>query len=127
MTLGLIITILALGIALLIVLNQCKKAKIKLNTEIENKNSEITAKINENNKLNSDLERFSRIVSIENEIEFKNKEFSVIQANATELNDKFISAKSIFKELEKDIKLYQNDLEFVELGIYEPIFDLETL
>ena len=45
--------------------------------------------------------------------------------SATELNDKFINAKSIFKELEKDIKLYQNDLEFVELGIYEPIFDLE--
>ena len=126
MTLGLIITILALGIALFIVLNQCKKAKTKLNSEIEIKNSEISTKIAENNKLNSDLERFSGIVSIESEIESKNKEFSEIQANTTELNDKFINAKSIFKELEKDIKLYQNDLEFVELGIYEPIFDLES-
>jgi len=126
MTLGLIITILALGIAIFIVLNQCKKTKAKLNSEIENKNSEISTKIDENKKLNSDLERFSGIVSIESEIESKNKEFSEIQANATELNDKFINAKSIFKELEKDIKLYQNDLEFVELGIYEPIFDLET-
>jgi hypothetical protein len=53
MTLGLIITILALGIALFIVLNQCKKAKNKLNTEIENKNSELTRKVDENNKLNS--------------------------------------------------------------------------
>lgn len=126
MTLGLIITILALGIALFIVLNQCKKMKAKLSSEIENKNSELTKKIDENNKLNSGLERFREIVSIENEIELKNKEFSVIQANATELNDKFINAKSIFKELEKDIKLYQNDLEFVELGIYEPIFDLDS-
>ena len=126
MTLGLIITILALGITLYIVLNQCKKAKSKLNSEIENKNLEISTKIEENNKLNSDLERFSGIVSIEKEIESKNKEFSEIQASATELNNKFISAKSIFKELEKDIKLYQNDLEYVELGIYEPIFDLET-
>ena len=66
------------------------------------------------------------LVSIENEIESKNKEFSEIQASATELNDKFINAKTIFKELEKDIKLYQNDLEFIDLGIYEPIFDLET-
>lgn len=126
MTLGLIITILALVIALFVVLNQCKKAKTKLNSEIENKDLEIITKIDENNKLNSDLERFSGIVSIESEIESKNKEFSEIQANATELNDKFINAKSIFKELEKDIKLYQNDIEFVELGIYEPIFDLET-
>ena len=119
MTLGLIITILALGIALFLMLNQYKKTKTKLN-------SEISTKIEENKKLNSDLERFSEIISIENEIESKNKEFSEIQENSIELNDKFIIAKSIFKELEKDIKLYQNDLEFVELGIYEPIFDLET-
>jgi hypothetical protein len=119
MTAGLIITIIALGITLFIVLNQYKKSKRKLSTEIENKNEE-------NNKLNSDLERYSGIISIENEIELKNKEFSEIQTDATELNDKFINAKSIFKELEKDIKIYQNDLEFVELGIYEPIFDLES-
>ena len=119
MTAGLIITIIALGITLFIVLNQYKKSKRKLSTEIKNKNEE-------NNKLNSDLERYSGIISIENEIESKNKEFSEIQTDATELNDKFINAKSIFKELEKDIKIYQNDLEFVELGIYEPIFDLES-
>lgn len=126
MTLGFIITILALGIALFIVANQCKKTKKKLNVEIENKTSELSIRTEENSKLNSELERFSGIVSIENEIDLKNKEFSEIQGNATELNDKFINAKLIFKELEKDIKLYQNDLEFVELGIYEPIFDLET-
>lgn len=126
MTLGLIITILALGITLFVVINQCKKAKGKLNAEIQNKNGELARRIEENDKLNSDLERFSGIVSIENEIELKNKEFSEIQASATELNDKFINAKTIFKELEKDIKLYQNDLEFIDLGIYEPIFDLET-
>ncbi|GHC60985.1 DUF4041 domain-containing protein [Ulvibacter litoralis] len=126
MTLGLIIIILALGIALFIVLNQSKKTKTKLNVEIQNKDSELSTKTEQNSKLNSDLVRFSGIISIENEIESKNKEFSEIQANATELNDRYINAKSIFKELEKDIKLYQNDLEFVELGIYEPIFDLDT-
>lgn len=126
MEIGLIITILVLGIALFIVINQCKKVKAKLTSEIEKKSTEISTKIEENSKLNSDLERFSGIVSIESEIESKNKEFSEIQANATELNDKFINAKSIFKELEKDIKIYKNDIEFIELGIYEPIFDLET-
>ena len=105
MILGLIIIILALGVTIFFVLNQCKKAK---------------------RKLSSELERFSGIISIENEIESKNKEFSELQINANELNDKFINAKSIFKELEKDIKLYQNDIEFIDLGIYEPIFDLET-
>lgn len=126
MTSGLIITTLALGIVLFIVIRQSKKAKIKLNAEIESKKVELNNTIEKNNKLNADLKRFSGLVSIENEIEFKNSELSKIQSNATELNEKFINAKSVFKELEKDIKLYQNDLEFVELGIYEPIFDLET-
>jgi hypothetical protein len=117
MTLGLII--LVLGITLFIVLNKCKETKKIIN-------SELSIKIEENKKLNSNLERYSGIISIENQIESKNKEFFEIQSNATELNDKFINAKSIFKQLEKDIKLYQNDLEFIELGIYEPIFDLET-
>lgn len=126
MTLGLIITILALGIALLLVINQCKKAKSKLNAEIKNKNGELSRKNEENDKLNSDLDKYSGIVSIEKEIELKNKEFVEIQANAKELNGKFINAKLIFTELERDIKIYKNDLEFIEVGIYEPIFDLET-
>lgn len=126
MTIVLIIIILALGIALFIVLNQSKKTKTKLNSEIDNKSSELTAKFEENNKLNSDLQKFSGVVSIEKEIELKNEELSAIQSSASELNEKFIDAKSIYKELEKDIRLYQNDLEFVELGIYEPIFDLDT-
>jgi len=119
MTIGLVITILALGITLVIVLSRYKKTKRVLNAE-------IIAKIEQNDKLNNDLLRFSGIISIENEIETKNQEFLEIQANAAELNNKFIYAKSIFNELEKDINLYQNDLEFIEIGIYDPIFDLET-
>lgn len=126
MTLILIIITVVLVITLFIVLKKSKKEKINLNLEIENKNSQLSRENEVINKLNSDLERFSGIVSIENEIESKNKEFSEIKTSAIELNDKFINANSIFKELEKDIKLYQNDLEFVELGIYEPIFDLES-
>ncbi|WKB82225.1 DUF4041 domain-containing protein [Cellulophaga lytica] len=123
---GLIIVILVLGITLLISTNQHKKVKTKLTSEIKNKSAELSSKIDENGKLNSDLKRFSGIISIESEIKSKNKEFSEIQANTAELNDKYINAKSIYKELERDIKLYRNDLEFVELGIYEPIFDYET-
>lgn len=119
MTIGLVITILALGITLFIALSRYKKTKRVLSAE-------IVAKIEQNDKLNNDLIRFSGIISIENEIETKKQEFLEIQANAAELNNKFINAKSIFNELEKDIKLYQNDLEFIEIGIYDPIFDLET-
>lgn len=126
MILGLIITILALGIALFVVINQGKRVKTKLNTEIENKNSELSKKINENNKISSDLEKFSKIISIEKEVQLKSKEFTELQVKASELNEKFVNGKSLFKELEREIKIYQNDLEFIELGIYEPIFDLDS-
>jgi hypothetical protein len=110
---GLIITVLVLGISFVTVIFQCKKTKTKLRAEVE-----------KNNKLNFDLYRFSQIISIENEIELRDKELFEIQANTAALNDKFIIAKSIYKELKDDIQLYENDLEFIELGIYEPIFDL---
>lgn len=86
--------------------------------------------INNYSKIKKELldtkKRFEGIISIDNEIENKTKEFLEIKTNTQELNDKFINAKIIFKELENDIKLYQNDIEFIELVIYEPIFALET-
>lgn len=123
---GLVITILVLGIFLFIVVNQKTSTKDRLQKEIDKRESEISSQVQENQKLNSDLKRFSEIISIEKEIDSKNKEIEGLNSNARELNENYISAKEIFKELEKNIKLYQNDLEFVELGIYEPIFDLET-
>ena len=97
MKLELTITIFTLGIALFIMLKHYKKTKNKLTTEIE-----------KSNKLNSDLEKYSGIISIENEIELKNNEFSKIQENATVLSNTFIAAKLLFNELEKDIKIDQN-------------------
>lgn len=157
MELGLIITSVVLGIALILTILNCLKTKKKFKSELEEKSKEL-------DKLHSDLNRYNGIVSIEKEIENKNselaelqktaksfnesindlqtlnseldklkntkeieeKELNEIQNKASNLNDRYTNAKSIFKELERDIKLYRNDLEFVELGIYEPIFDYET-
>jgi chromosome segregation ATPase len=157
MELGLIITSVVLGIALILTILNCLKTKKKFKSEFEQKSKE-------SDKLHSDLNRYNGIISIEKEIENKNselaelqktaksfnesindlqtlnseldklknskeieeKELNEIQNKASNLNDRYTNAKSIFKELERDIKLYRNDLEFVELGIYEPIFDYET-
>lgn len=126
MELGLIITIVVLGIALILAILSCLKIKKKLRSELEQK-------IKESDKLHSDLNRYSRIISIEKEIEKltefqeqEEKDLTDIQAEASDFNKRYKEAKSIFKELERDIKLYQNDLEFVELGIYDPIFDYDT-
>ncbi len=157
MTIGLIITIVILGISLILTILTYLKDKRNFKSQIEQKKIDT-------DKLYSDLKRYDGIISIENEIENKNielaelkinaktfnesltdlqslekeikilndlrekevKELNEVQAKASNLNDRYKEAKSIFKELERDIILYQNDLEFVELGIYEPIFDFET-
>lgn len=126
MELGFITTILILVIVLIAVIKRNKKVKSKLNFEIEKKDIEISTRIEENNKLISNLEKYSGIESIQNEIDLENKKLKKIQFKANRLNDKYLKSKKIFKELEKDIKLYQNDLEFIELGIYKPIFDYDT-
>lgn len=108
----LIVAVIVLAIILILVTYQSINAKKIFKIEIDS--------------LNSDLVRYSGIKSIEGEIKLKEEELAQLHAFSTELNDKFINAKSVFNELEKDIQLYQNDLEFVEYGIYEPIFNLDT-
>lgn len=119
MVVGLIITILVLGVVLFLIVKKSTRTKLNLNAEIQKKDEEIL-------QIHTDLQRFSGILAVEKEIEIKEKELSNVRTGFQELDGKFRNARSIFKELEKDIQLYQNDLEFVELGIYEPIFDLET-
>ena len=157
MELGLIITIIILGIALIFAVLTFKKLKKRLKLELEQKSKE-------SEKLHSDLSRYSEIISIEKEIENKSAELSELtntaksfndnlndldslkleinnlkklqeteqkvlnelQINSTNLNERYIRAKSVFTELAKDIKLYRNDLEFIEVGVYDPIFDYDT-
>lgn len=137
LTIGLIIVIALLIVVILVTSNQWKKSKTKLSTELNQKNNSLDEQIQETEKLKSDLIRFDGILSIESEIENKNQELiqlvesknlelSDLKSETQELNTKFINAKAIFKELKRETKIYQNDLEFIELGIYEPIFDLET-
>jgi multidrug efflux pump subunit AcrA (membrane-fusion protein) len=126
MTIFLIISILILGITLFIIITGSKKTKLKLTAEIQSKGAELNNQTDIIEKLTINLERFSGIISIESEIEKNDATLSVLKIQTQQLNEKFVNARLIFKELQKDIRLYENDLEFVELGIYEPIFDLAT-
>lgn len=109
-----------------IIIKSLKKTNTELTTEIQNKNSELTVQKKEVENLNSNLQRFIGIISIESEIESKETILQNLKTEARDFNDKFVSARLIFKELEKDIKLYQNEIEFIDLGIYEPIFNLDS-
>lgn len=199
MELGLIITSVVLGIALILTILNCIKTKKKFKSELEQKSQESY-------KLHSDLNRFNGIVSIEKEIEHKNSElvelqktakffnenindlqtlnselnnlknskeieekeienkkselaelqqtakffndsiidyktlnaelnilkkskeledirFNEIQEKCSVLNSKYKDSKTIYKKLDKEVKLFKNELEFLEIGVYEPMFD----
>jgi len=113
-------------ITLIILITQFKKSRLRLNSKIQEKEKETKNKEDQIQNLNSDLSRFNGIISIESELEIKNKNLSTLKLEMENLNEKYKDAKLIFKDLEKDIQLYQNDLEFIELGIYEPIFNYDS-
>lgn len=77
-------------------------------------------------KTNKSLKKYDGIISVENEIAKLTKDLDSLKNQGTELNTKYQKANSIYKDLEKDISLYRNELEFIDFGLYEPIFDYET-
>lgn len=79
-----------------------------------------------NQKLNSTLEKYNDIIHVENEVYIKQKELEKLQEKANNLNEKYKQARNTYSELENEINLYKNNLEYIELGIYEPIFDYST-
>jgi len=83
-------------------------------------------KSKQNKIITNNLKKYDAIISIEKEVELKKEEFAKLKTDSNILNEKYLSAKSIFEEIKKEVDLYRDDLRFVELGIYKPIFDLNT-
>ncbi|WP_409339380.1 DUF4041 domain-containing protein [Klebsiella sp. K6-243] len=50
----------------------------------------------------------------------------LLQGKITSLRASYAEKKSIYDELEKAIALYREDVDFVEMGMFEPHFDFDT-
>jgi hypothetical protein len=77
-------------------------------------------------KTNKSLKKYDGIISVENEIQKLTEDIDKVKKQGTQLNTKYQNANFIYKQLENDISLYRNELEFIDFGLYEPIFDYET-
>ncbi|MEC4048848.1 DUF4041 domain-containing protein [Flavobacterium sp. SUN046] len=97
--------------------------------------------------LRKQLEKYKPISNIETEIENQKKSLqNIISTKETELDnliknknleakeidDKFSKLKTDYKEsletykkLRKEVSLYENKLDLIEFGVYEPIYDFE--
>ena len=70
--------------------------------------------------------KYKPIIDIDDEISKKTKEKENLDSQVSELSLKYKEAKLIFNNLERQIKTYQDDLELIEFGVYEPHFDFDT-
>jgi hypothetical protein len=87
-------------------------------------------------QLRSQLEKYKAIIDIEAEIESqgkslgklisdKNTEIKNIETEFNTLNNDYQSALEIYKNLRKEVSVFESKLDLIEFGIFEPVYDFE--
>lgn len=62
---------------------------------------------------------------LNNLIEQKKANINSLESNYSDLKSNYQNSKEIYTKLRKDISLYESKIEFIEYGIYEPVYDFE--
>ncbi len=87
-------------------------------------------------QLKSQLERYKPISDIEAEaerqkkvieqtIKSKNNNIKNIETEFNTLNSKYQNALETYKNLRKEVSVFEKKLDLIEFGIYEPVYDFE--
>lgn len=69
---------------------------------------------------------YKPIIDLEKAINNKEETLTKLQHDIDELSHKYLNAKSIYEELQSEIRIYQDDLELIDFGVYEPHFDFDS-
>lgn len=87
-------------------------------------------------QLKSQLERYKPITDIEAEVESqkksldqiissKNTDIKNIETEFNTLNSNYQSALETYKNLRKEVSVFESKLDLIEFGIYEPVYDFK--
>jgi len=87
-------------------------------------------------QLKSQLERYKPITDIEEEVESlkksleqlisaKNIDIKNIETEFNALNSNYQNALETYKNLRKEVSVFESKLDLIEFGIYEPVYDFE--
>jgi hypothetical protein len=87
-------------------------------------------------KLKSQLDRYKPIADIEAETEnqkksleqlktLKQSEVKTVEDNFNKLNSDYQNALETYTKLRKEVSLFENKLDLIEFGVYEPIYDFD--
>jgi hypothetical protein len=92
--------------------------------------------IEEIKRLKSQLEKYKLIINVEEEVErqkeslerlvnSKNTDIKNIETELHTLNSNYQSALETYKNLRKEVSVFESKLDLIEFGIYEPVYDFE--
>lgn len=85
-------------------------------------------------QLKSQLERYKPISDIESErqkkileqiISTKNDDIKNVETEFNSLNSNYQAALETYKNLRKEVSVFESKLDLIEFGIYEPVYDFE--
>ncbi|MBX2976806.1 MAG: DUF4041 domain-containing protein [Ignavibacteriaceae bacterium] len=87
-------------------------------------------------QLKLQLERYNPISDVEQEAELqkkaleqiissKNNEIKNIESKFNDLNSTYQAALETYKNLRKEVSVFESKLDLIEFGIYEPVYDFE--
>lgn len=92
--------------------------------------------LDEIQELKSQLQKYQPIMDLEAEIQnqrkrldelisAKNTEIKDIESQFSSLNSNYQGALETYKNLRKEVSLFESKLDLIEFGIYEPVYDFE--
>ena len=114
-----------------------KKKELEQIVELKSQIASLNKKqIEETDKLKSELERYKSIIDIEAEVErqkksleqlisSKNTDIKNIETEFNSLNSNYQTALTTYKNLRKEVSVFESKLDLIEFGVYEPIYDFE--
>lgn len=97
------------------VLVESEKARSELISELEKANSEIGAMKDE----------FSPVISIQDRVSEATKILDQVEKNISEKKDEYAEKRTLLNELRQQVAIFNEQISFAELGVYEPHFDFD--
>lgn len=71
-------------------------------------------------------QRYSRVIDIDAAVAERQQQIASLTTELTSLNTKYQTGVIFFEDLQQQTKLYQENLEVIEYGLYKPVFDFTT-
>ncbi len=93
--------------------------------QINKLNSDLAECAELRRNLEKSLEKYSSIQNVEEEANVILQKIDNKKILLNELNEKYFSAKEIYKNLKHEVSIFETSLDLAEFGVYDPIYDFE--